>query len=264
MSAQIRQQYLQAMGIRCYVPRYVLPAARPSGQAEWVAANDTAAVAEADAPAPSQIEPAPAEMRSGTALIDQAARLLKEESRGSARHALDGLLGENESHKPKPVAPPKPSAAATASDDSPCRFTATIVDCGFGLRCVADTSKGPMSVPAKRLLANIARACHRELGAEAPLAMSAEEFVWPLLTIPGLQQGEVEARDALSARLARSETVPLRHVLILGSALRCYVSDDVLTEAGVTLIQGDDLDELMANPRSKARLWAQLRTCRFG
>lgn len=253
----MQQQYLEAMGVRCYVPRYVLPAALPSRQTVRPAVNHDAVAAQPVA----KSDPAPLEARSGSELIGEAERLLKREARGNARQALDGLL---EGAPPEqPSVQTKPLREAVNEERDECRFKATVVDSGFGLRCVAESSAGPMPLAEKRLLANIARACHRELGVVAPLAMSAEDFNWPLLNIPGWQQDAVAAREALTARLARSEAVPLRCVLVFGQSLRPFVSDEVLTSNGVKLIVSEDLTALMADPRLKAHLWAELSSCNF-
>ncbi len=249
MSAELRQSYLQAMGVALFVPRFVLPGAAPSTRGEYSAPSATAAeTAQEQSDAATQVPP-PAQAAASSVADQQAVRRSLDEL--SSAPSVDSV---------------KPAAALAESITAPAvRFNASLVDSGIGLRMVADCSDGALSPAQKRLMANISRALARRWRCEADLMLSAANFEWPLVKLPGLLQGGDEAREALSARLlANVGELPLRAVLLFGDSLQKYVCEDYLREGGAVLIQAPALQQLLDDGSLKAPLWSALKAIAAG
>lgn len=258
MSAELRAAYLDAIGLPVYVPRYVLPGAAPSPQGDYPRAVPAAVEAVATGPAPPVSESGNAPQPEARAGLDHR----------DARREL-GMLTRDDSGGPQ--ARPQPGAAAVpapggASEQAPPRFSASVIDSGMGIRFLADCSAGELAPPAKRLVANIARAMARHWQCEAALGLSASTFDWPLVKVPGLLRGEGEAREALTAHLlaAVQDAPATQLVVVFGDSLSRFIDANYLAAHSAQLLSAPDLQILLDQPAQKAPLWSALKAVQNG
>ena len=242
MSAALRQSYLRAMGLPLYVPRFVLPGAAVSPKLPGVVEEAVAA--------PSDTAAAPAAARRDAAATAELSR--------AAREVLTEPVVA-----PAPVPPSASPVAETRAEAL--RFHASVVDTGMGLRMVADVSNGPLSDPARKLMANIARAVAVHWQCADKLAFSASSFEWPLVKATSIRQGAIDARDALSARVvAEGAGPPIHVVLLFGDSLQTFLNPDYLAAHQARLLCAADAEQMLAHAEHKAALWAQLRAIHVG
>lgn len=255
-----RLQYLEAMGLTAWVPRYRLPNARASAACDW-------------APATPQPSAAPAQRLHE--LLDEAEREAQQRPARSPQESEP-----NQQAAPEAVAPgrarqllePTPAASEEASSPGepiheamteafrePLRFTVQIacLDGRWLVLLPGDRHPGAVGV---RLLGNILSAAGIDLR-EAP---TFQAFGWPLAEGMQVAEPEEEARQGLQAYIegAGWRGWSPERVLLFGH-------DDILvpllgmTEERCKLLglpgwQGPSLDELAASADAKRALWPRL------
>lgn len=257
---QLRQHYLEAMGIESYVPRWPLPGAAASPVPLDEPVNDEFGGEELESVQHSApVQPDVAAIAAG----------LKPAS--GARPRIEVEL-EAEERNPR-AATPATEAAATR----PLRFTLNVWQVSEHI-LVLD-SRQDLALPVGRLLHNMATA----LGFGSDGVSAPENFRWPLTD--GAErdagQSESDARAGVQAFLAaRAARRPLRYVLLMGApavrfALHKNQQPDGSFRAllGKTLpleIDGVHLEAIalpsLANmlqyPESKAAVWAAIKHLR--
>lgn len=238
-----RRAYLDSLGIRYYVPRFVLPGARASVAAP-VVEEAAPAVAHVDIVLPQSM-PAEPGATSVQQLQPVAARLKPDFAE----------LGLAESKVPTP-----PQQAAGTEPEQAVTFKASLVDTGIGLLMVAPVDGQQLDPAGKRLMANIARACAQHCGRAADLSFSASDFIWPMHNIAAIRQDLPAAREAFSASvLARIEARPGRVLLVFGETLTSYLDAPLLQQHQIVMVGAAPLPELQQRPDAKASLWQALK-----
>jgi hypothetical protein len=258
----LRLDYLQAMGVDTYVPRFVLDGAAPSPVFELdIAVEDefadveTAEVASFDADTEYQ-QMAEAQERNTPAQTGEPQR-----AGSRIASALQELGFES-------AAPPPAQASSTpgAATDVAVRpeFNVELVATGIGLLMIVETTTAPPSPAEKRLMANIAVAVsrHHKL-AKAP-EFATSRFQWPVLKTPGLTMGGDAAKEALQANImAQAERQQAHCVILFGSALQPYIDVATLQSAGIQLLYAAEPAAMLADGSLKAPLWQNLRKVVF-
>lgn len=262
MNEALRLDYLQAMGVDTYVPRFVLDGAAPSPVFELdIAVEDefadveTAEVASFDADTEYQ-QMAEAQERNTPAPTGEPQRA------GSRIASALQELGF-ESAAPPPVQASSTPGAATDVAVSP-EFNVELVATGIGLLMIVETTTAPPSPAEKRLMANIAVAVsrHHKL-AKAP-EFATSRFQWPVLKTPGLTMGGDAAKEALQANImAQAERQQAHCVILFGSALQPYIDVATLQSAGIQLLYAAEPAAMLADGSLKAPLWQNLRKVVF-
>lgn len=254
---QLRQHYLEAMGIESYVPRWPLPGAAPSPLLDLPLSDEpgdeTEEVGGKSGPMRPDVVALASELRQSSA----------------SRPRLDVDLGTEES---KPRAVPTEAPAVRRS----LRFTLNVWQ--ISQHILVLDSRRDLALPVGRLLHNMVLA----LGLTSEELVSAEPFRWPLSEL-GLssKQGEEEARAALQAFVAaRLPRQPLSHILLMGGpAVRFALPPEQLEETSVRALMGTSLPlnidgasleaivlpslaNILQYPEFKATVWAAIKHLR--
>lgn len=259
MNEALRLDYLQAMGVDSYVPRFVLEGAAASPLCELdfpVPEYDDGGSSAADSyDIENEYQSHSAQRdaeQSGSAVV---APLDKGQSRSRIASDLEGLtLGE----KPQK----RPAAAAggdTAVQPNP-EFSVDLVGTNIGVIFIADTSDKPLNPSEKRLLANIAVAVKVHHKIEAAPAFSSAKFQWPVAKTLGLAQGVEAAKDALLGNvMAHAERQDAQCVVVFGDEIKAYFDHALLSSSGLNVVFSAAPAAMLADGSLKAALWQQLR-----
>lgn len=238
-----RSRYLQALGVDIYVPRVVLPGAKPALEPAW----DPTALMPAPAVAPVPKAPTAASAVAPTPTQREAIALpTLELPRAGGRSAPE----------PRPTKAVEPSATTVPTAPAT-RFTLTVVQAD-GVVILDDAPTGGGRADYQKLLANLLFALgHR------PATLGFDIFQWPpAVKMSQLDQGDDAARETLSAylqkRLQGGGTL-----LLLGESAGHWVPAELrqqLTPAplicGVSVV---GLWTCLREPTAKRQLWKDLR-----
>ena len=236
-----RRAYLDAMGIVCYVPRFVLPNAAPS---KLCIIPVPQRGVDDDEPGERKAQ---LELKKPTA--DRAGQATSAPRPEMPVFAEDTGLGRA-SNKKGIVEEKAPIKAVV-------EFTAYLVGSALGIAFVTDQN---MAAADKRLLANIATAYSRHACGSQDSGLQAGQFRWPVARSNSLNQDAEAARDAFSAHiLARAERESLRGLVVFGDGLQTYLDARLLKDEGLGLIATVELSELAGNAAAKAALWRDLK-----
>lgn len=242
-------EYLEAMGVDMFTPRWVLPGARPSRQCELPVAPAPGTEA-ANAPSvETDREPPPRRETSVGALVDT---LLQKAP------AAPQLPVADVPDSPEPAPVPQESAAFALA------FWRVHPDV-----MVVD-SRQQKVLPTEALLQGVLSA----VGVTANLPR-AEVLTWPMPG--GGDKSWPAAREMVQAFLeGRLLSQPVRHLLVMGNdACRAVLGDepDKLVPSGTGVAQLDSfaceaivtpsLADLLMQPRQKSVLWAALKPLRY-
>jgi hypothetical protein len=265
----LRLDYLQAMGVDSYVPRFALEGAAASPLCDMyfpVADYDDS---DSSAAASYNIEN---EYEQHSARRDSektAASPSPDQGQSRSRIAadLEGLNLEAKAQKraaPASKTAQNSGAGANASSQSNPAFKLDLVGTGIGLLLVADTSTQPLSPAEKRLLANIAVAVKTHHKIEAAPTFSSAKFQWPVAKNLGLAQGIEAAKDALLGNvMAHAERQNAQCVIVFGDQIKPYFEHAVLLSAGLTVLFSASPAAMLTDGSLKAALWQQLRSYSF-
>ncbi len=234
MQELARVHYLQAMGVTSYVPRFVLPAAKPSVLCEI--------------PSIAIADPASAMSDIRQALPDAPPVPIANTQNPSFRERV--VVDDRPTSEMTSVAQPVSGADKIAP------FCLLFVTTDSGLLFVADIPLGP---EAQMWTDNGMQFIHDVLLAvnnKASIGVS-ENFHWPISR--HLLSGETEALQALSGFTQRQQQDrQLTDVVAMGAKARYFMSK-LLPHDSVSLYQAYSLKSLFENPRHKAMLWKALQ-----
>ncbi len=232
-----RQQYLDALGIDSYMPRWVLPMAPAPVLCQPVTAQPERAGSVPPQPVATEVmaqtTPAPAERVESAALTASAPQSEASATVADARQVLAAMA------TPTPAAEPStdtgvagravaPLSAATANAETP-RFALSLWRIGASLM-VIDSRQAELALPTEPLLSNILLA----LGFPQQRLPRAEVMRWPMYENHLAPQGEEAARETIVAMLeALLEQQPVPYLLLMGADACHYVLPPGLVDGEV-------------------------------
>ena len=256
-----RQAYLSAIGVDCYMPRLLLPGAKPSIRCELPLPTSAANVRGGANVEVTEVQP----VRSATSGAAAIQDLLNDTvvSRRAGLAPAGESLGD---------ANPVGGDNAKAPKSVP-RFKLSIVRAG-NLLLVDDGLTGDIDPQSYlRLIHNILQAAGAN---QAPLSIDA--FIWPLQGVRGahVDQSEIAARETLLAYLSKQqEHTGADYLLLLGDTACRYLLTTNPTHSGESPVQLAPHDHLplrylvtcsaaqsMLNPALKSRIWQDLQPLR--
>lgn len=249
---QVRQHYLQALGIDSYLPRWQLPGAAPSCLLAEVETEDELEVADQLEQIP-QVQPQQAGPQSAP-----------------LRPRLDIELDAKQSRPRIPVAEPARDISLSP------RFALGIWQISPEI-LVLDSRQPRSALPVGRLLQNMAVALGLSGGLSAP-----EVLRWPPADAGNIYGDEAAARAHMQAFLAaRAGLQPIHHVLLMGApAIRFCLHGEQLGSAGdlrallgkslplaieghtLTAIALPSLAAMLQRPQLKAEVWKAIKHLR--
>ncbi len=238
MIEPLRSQYLAALGIENYVPRFILPGAKLSESCEWLdapieTANSTEIVNE------STIEPA----RDGksASIVVQRTPIIEPAARRPLR------TSENSEIK----APNAQSERVANSQPEP-QFALSIVLAAGGILLIdAAPASNAEHAAFQKLLSNMLPAL-RPAAAQYVL----DSFVWPLTRQPKIPRDAEAAKETLSAYLNKQiKQRAIDVVLLLGEAAQQWC----IFESEVRVIKSSSLLACAKDPALKRPLWNDIR-----
>lgn len=266
MNERRRTEYLEAMGIQTFVPRWILPAARPSQQAPL--------------PEPEAVESPAKDERPAMA---QTQALAASETRATSTQrvtgVVSGIIGElagQEAMRAKPESAPSASIHTPAKrvldvlEGSPTTeivsFSLSLWRVSDGLM-VIDSHQAKQALPTHTLLSNILLA----KGMRTPLSRP-EVLSWPMVGGAADEGGWQQACEMVQAFLnARFERQPVQSVWLMGEAAYravCAGEDhyrenmgkmrdlDTLNCLAVVL---PSLTDMLKSPSLKAPAWQAIK-----
>lgn len=249
MNEHQRMEYLEAMGITQYVPRWILPAARRSAQLEVPRVEAAVEIIEP----PEPLDYSVASLSSPVAIGEIMDTLVRQPAVG------EPSVGEE-------VMPLAPSVAPTPTAvEPPAQFSLSIWRPAPGLM-VVDSRHAGQALPTKALLENILRAKEISLPQTKP-----DILLWPPAGVAPTP-GWGAAREMLQAFLhARLERQPAQYLWLMGeSACRAVLPDHTYEESIGRAINLDSLAtlavvlpslaDMLLQPELKARTWAAIRS----
>lgn len=280
MNEAQRLQYLEAIGIDSYMPRWILPVAPAPVACTPVLRSPTAAPAQvavtpaASAPAavPASV---PAERAAGAAQPAPSAGL----TAAPVAAVAEALAAFAE---PQPVeklaAAIAPATKAAVAEDP--RFALSMWRASDDL-LVIDSRQAHLALPTEPLLANILLA----LGWPRQPLPRAEVLHWPMYDHPLAPKGEAAAKETLLAMLeARLEQQPVAYVLLMGAEACHYMvpaellpQDGAGPAASLTALRGKalpldpvkataivvpSLSDMLQQPELKATTWRAIQPLR--
>ncbi len=245
-------QYLDVLGVDCFVPRWVLPGAKPSTQAQLPVALKSVAPVSAS-----------------TAVTESIVAVAVPEPQGAPVHVgsiIEELTG-NPAHTEKAVKPTeeqKPDESVEAQ--AAVQFSLSIWRVSDRL-LILDSRLPKEALPTQALLNNIVKAKGWQLSSTKP-----EVLNWPMFS--GFNQGGgwTEASELVSAFLhARLDHQPAKYLWLMGSSAYASVvaqpnayqnalghSTDN-TELGSLMVVLPSLADMLKNPELKRLTWEAIR-----
>jgi len=251
----LRQEYLNAMGIDSYFPRLLLPGAPPPRRCEWPQAWKQQALPQPEAvPEPvtgRQAVPGEEPVVPPVAELAPSPRVVAPTS-------------------PVPEAPPaEPADTGTAGKTvEEARFQTVFIRINDDL-CAINL----MPYVGQRQLAGVHRALLGNMLSAAginPESMQVDDapFRWPLTEGVRMDSSKQAARAALTAYLEQKcAGRPFTQLLVMGELALSAMADE---DAGQAFLQGQpwltvftrSLDEILNRPQLKQEVWLRLRTLR--
>ena len=267
MNEALRLDYLQAMGVDTYVPRFILDGAAPSPIFEFelpsddeVAGSDAADIETFDVDAEYQ-QMAEVEARAVPAPPAEPLRAGSRIAAALQELGFDSAAPQVNTRSPLAVSPADQAASAAAVSPE---FKVELVATGIGLLMIADTTTGSPSPAEKRLMANIAVAVSRHHKLAKTPEFATSRFQWPVLKTPGLALGNDAAKEALLANvMAQAERQQAHCVILFGSSLQPFIDSAMLQTAGIQLLYAAEAAAMLADGGVKSQLWQNLRKLVF-
>ena len=243
MIEPLRSQYLAALGIENYVPRFVLPGAKASMPCAWLEA-------------PAAVAPAPAALI-GEGLVDDAASSAEttvppQSARAEVRRAP---VVEQETRRPVragvgDTAAAKAPPARTAAGP---QFALSIVLAGGGLLLIDSAPASNAERTAFQTLLNNMLPALRPAAAQYVLDI----FLWPLTRQPKIPRDADAARETLAAYLHKQiQQRAIDTVLLLGEAAQQWCA---LADVEVKVVNSISLLACVHDPALKRPLWNDIR-----
>lgn len=255
-----RMQYLSALDVDSYMPRFILPNAAEAKLCQLPIAT-AASTAVNDAPAEVNHQSRSASFTPSNDAIKAAADVL-----ASLGDAAKSTAKPSPKVAEKPAEQPDPTLTTTVeSTDAIDAFSLSLHRIGTLL--VIDTRHIEMPLPTDRLLANIALA----LGYKPQDQAVAEILNWPFSadnTAMDAESARIDLQAFLDGRLLNSNIDTL---LLLGVSAAKYILPENseytanlykkidLSDFSVKALVAPSLNELLQNPALKESLWQVLR-----
>ncbi|WP_237066791.1 uracil-DNA glycosylase family protein [Microbulbifer guangxiensis] len=250
MHERHRAEYLEALGVPSYVPRYVLPLAPAPRQAQLPAA-----------PAEPASNPLP---RSADQILDTVAREVPAaQPPATAAQApqmareLESLVAETRPPAAAPAAAPVPASAET-------RVEPFVLSCWWlGDELLAVDSREPgAALPVEALFNNMARALRWH-----DLPRDQDRLRWPLAENRFAAAASAsDARDTCSIWLeAASARRPVKTIWLMGQQAQEFcapvpLEGQVTDWNGIRLLSMPSLSELLQAPERKREVWQLLQS----
>lgn len=249
-----RQQYLEALGVDSYMPRWILPVApapvscAPVLPVTGPSGNQQAAPAVSPVAQSGQIEAAAGSVaavretmagNNETVSNDHAVEEVRATPSALAADTLSGIADvvKSSSVTPRPLSEISAGQSSRAQS-SPAQPTTTDIDPRFSLSLwrasddliVVDSRHAELALPTEPLLANILLA----LGLPRQSLSKAEVLRWPMVDHRLAPKGEAAARETVLAMLeGKLEAQPARYVLLMGAeACHFVLPSELLPESG--------------------------------
>ncbi|QIL91533.1 hypothetical protein ACONUD_11170 [Microbulbifer harenosus] len=243
-----RTEYLAALGITSYMPRFHLPLAPVAIQAELPPAIE-------DTPEAAPVAAVMAAVGAEPAPVDETRPSPRPESAPEISRVIGSITTETRTTRaevnPEPIAPAQ-------------QINPFVLSCWWlGDELLAVDSREPGSaLPVESLFGNMARA----LGWHQ-LTTGRDKLKWPLAENPfAAAAGAADARDTCSSWLeAAVARRPVKSIWLMGQQARDYCAPVILEDAvadwnGVRLIAMPSLSELLSEPLRKREVWQLLQT----
>lgn len=239
MQEPLRSQYLAALGVENYVPRFVLPGAKISEPCEWFeasaeVANSSALIEESfvaeQAPIkPNSIEKVVRENIQRAPIIDTAVK-------------TSPRISENSNAK----------TSSTQLEVGP-QFALSIVLAGGGILLIDSAPASNAERNAfQQLLSNM-------LPALRPAASQyvLDIFLWPMTRQPKIARDENAAKEALAAYLHKQiQQRAIDTVLLLGTVAQQWCT---VNNSDTRVVQSSSLLACVKEPTLKRSLWNDIR-----
>ncbi len=262
-----RLSYLKALGIPVWVPRFVLPLAKPSPQAQWA---DESPLPEAEPSAPLA-----APLVEASRLADQlaplvgATQLAAPAAVPAAEPAPAGLPGGEEFQIAPPRAAPAPQASSPVAESLHPRFRLALVstDCGVLVVESLAPDRPHFTSAQQRLLGEMLFALGFKAGDIQP-----HIFDWPPVDKHDFDKSAQAAREMLAAAVVRRVDEGAGILLALGEQACEYLLDRPWREARgerhaaheATVLVSHALGAMLDEPSLKAETWRDLSSLRHG
>lgn len=232
-----RSQYLRALGVDIYLPRYDLPAAAPSIAPEW---DDSVFT---DLP------------QTAAPIVEEATASPPVEV-GVPAAALERPTAERRSPRPAETNP-APVSARTNAPTLRIKLHVYVSDGGV---LIIDDAAPAGRGDAQRLLTNLLFALHGK-----STQLSGEIFDWPLPSLRNrpLDLNEDAARETLAGLLHRKVGEANVHtVLLLGANAQHWLNDSLRqtlsADRSLRWLASHSCASVLANPLLKRQWWADL------
>lgn len=251
-----RTEYLTALGVTSYMPRFRLPLAPDPVQALLPPAAEE--VAEPPAAAALMAAVGAAEP-AATAAVATAAATAPPSAESAPVADVGRVIGSLTAETKIAAQPAKPLAVVPPAE----RVGPFVLNCWWlGGELLAIDSREPgTALPVETLFGNIARA----LGWHQ-LATERDKLRWPLAENPfAAAAGAEDARDTCSSWLeAACARKPVKSIWLMGSQAREFCAPAPLEEPvsewqGAKVVGMPSLSELLNEPLRKRDLWQLLR-----
>ena len=253
-----RAEYLSALGVPSYMPRFVLPLAPPPRQAELPPAEE--AGSSPANPLPRSAAQIRAVLAPEETPVPETAPQPPSAPAAPADDAVLRQVGEitretRASQSPAPVAEVAPP---------PQQVEPFVLSCWWlGEELLAVDSREPgAALPVETLFNNMARALHWH-----QLPREQDRLKWPLAQNRfGPAASAAEARDTCSIWLeAASARRPVKSIWLMGSQAREFCAplplDEEITEwQGMRILAMPSLSELLRQPERKRAVWQLLQS----
>jgi hypothetical protein len=255
-----RSRYLRALGIDSYVPRVILPGARPSAACEWeLPATPESVASAAVAPVGAALQSVAAQLvaASQPATASQPTMESPQAERPVARSRPPEIdlelapAARRTESAPSPVA--APAAGAVAGDVEAAPRIALGIAVADGILLVDDAPANPAERGEfQRLLGNVLFALR---GAGAAPALDV--FLWPMSKQPQLDHSALAARETLAAHIQNQiQRHAVHTVLLLGQAAQQWVELDAVDLRWVRTVSALGC---LREPAQKRQLWQDIR-----
>jgi hypothetical protein len=254
-AAQLRQYYLQQLGITAWVPRVGRrdedEAQQPQQHEEVMTPAAMTAVPQPPAP-PMQAVPVTPEVVQPAQQSEVAAAVVAAVPRRRLFEADDAVV-QPAAAVAAPATSTTATVAASAEDDvvAPFQLLFAVLDAelAVALQLPALVQSG-LREQEQRLLQNLLR----WLGYPLPAQQSLLQYRWPL---PGASGREMATRTLTLFLQQAASTRAFRHLLVLGPAPAACLQDAAITEWRSWPTHG--LTEMLALPQLKRDVWLQLQ-----
>lgn len=268
-----RQQYLDALGVDTYMPRWELPHAPASVACDvsFIPSELGVGTAVASQPAVNDAAPKVAGPAVTAPAVDPA-----HQGASSSSSVLAVLSGEKPVKKTAPAVEVEVKAATAAvendlvkspEDSEPVpAFALSIWRISEDLM-VIDSRQAQLALPTEPLLINILAA----LGYPRQPLPKTEVIRWPMVDNPFVGQTEADAREMLEAYLdGKLLTHPTKHLLLMGDDAARYIlpaeqGDDVvgksveLPQHKAEAIVVPSLTDMLQDPITKRLTWQAIQ-----